>query len=253
MDASHSESKSPLPPVPLSPRRFKLGVDPCAYCGTAPSTDREDPVPIGLYTPEARAKLQFLKIPSCRPCNLAKSKVDSELIAYLTINRESGWHPEAKRLFSDKVLRAVSNNHVRMVDHFASGIDVYDFDSSGAIQQVGYSWQGDASAILEAIRWIVRGLHWLAYDQSVKDEWSRSKMVEDEEVMKIASMFSLDHTKRTFSQGEVFTCALIGKPEDRHNETLWALSFFDSMLFLAATRAADLLTEESDKQPIPQV
>jgi hypothetical protein len=195
---------------------------------------------------EPRATLQVLKIPSCRPCNLAKSKVDSELIAYLTIQRESGQHPESAKVFNDTVVRAVANNHVRLVDRFSSGWDIFDVDANGRLRPVGYAWQGDASAVFEAVRWIARGLHWVAYGQTIKDEWSRSKLIEGDQIMEMISKFSLCHTKRIFTQGEVFTCALVGTPDDTFNETLWAMSFFDSVLFLAATRVADPLSSLGD-------
>lgn len=219
--------------VSLERRRFRLGVDPCAYCATAICEDREDPIPLALYPRRVRSSIQFLKIPACRSCNDAKSRVDGALRDFLTINIESQRHPVATELFGGTVIRAAENNRVRLLDQFFEGREVQRVTPSGIFIELAYEVPYDHQPINDAVVWLTRGMHWAVYGRSVDAASTLVWLIPPEEKLLWVKKFHGYRGRNSFTQGDPFTCGWVATED---GDALWAHSFFDSVLFMAVTR-----------------
>lgn len=219
--------------MPIKKRRFKLGVDSCAYCGVAVCTDREDPIPRSLYPKSIRQGIQFLKIPACSDCNGTKSQVDDDLRDYLTINITSQAHPVATELFNDTVIRAAEGNHIRLVDRFYEGRNVNLATRSGFLFGLGYEVPFDDQPVTEAVRWLTRGMHWAVYGESLDADSTVVWRIPNDQVLTWAMRFHSYPGKDFYAQGEPFTCGWVQADDGR---VLWAHSFFDTSLFMAMTK-----------------
>jgi hypothetical protein len=80
----------------------------CVYCGAVGVVEKEDVIPKCLF-PTPRPN-DLVKVPSCRPCNAAKSKDDDYLRDFLVSDISTGSHPVAQSLFHQKVLSSVRQN-----------------------------------------------------------------------------------------------------------------------------------------------
>jgi hypothetical protein len=231
--------------MPIKQRRFKLGVGLCAYCGVVVCTDGEDPIPRSLYPKSIRQGIQFLKIPACSNCNNAKSQVDDDLRDYLTINFATQTHPAATQLFHDTVIRAAEDNHIRLLDRFYEGKNVGLVTPSGFLFDLGYEVPFDDQPIVEAVKWLTRGMHWAVYGETVDAGTSLVWRIPDDQVQKWAVRFHGFSGKDFYIQGEPYTCGWV-KAED--GRVLWAHSFFDSALFMAITEPRNSRAEAVQSQ-----
>ena len=122
----------------IEQKRFKVGRDLCAYCGVNIATQREDPVPRGLYPKRARAQLQLLKNPACSDCNGAKTRVDNALRDFLVIDLDCSAHAVAQEVCAEKMASGVTGNHVRLIDDFYTGEDAPVFNREGNFDGTAY-------------------------------------------------------------------------------------------------------------------
>src|SRR5262249_34719128 len=126
-------------PKTIKQPRFRTGQAMCAYCGSEVSSQREDPIPRNLYPSHLRSTVQLLKIPACATCNVTKSQFDNFLRDFLVIDIDSGAHPVAAKVFDEKMISAVIENHVRLLDEFYGGFDVVVGDRTGSHLTLGYA------------------------------------------------------------------------------------------------------------------
>ncbi len=218
--------------VPIQQKRFRLGRDLCAYCGLNTATQREDPIPRNIYPESLRAQLQLLKIPACAACNRAKSKVDNALRDYLLMDIDSSEHAVVQELFQSKMITAVTENHVRLLDGFYQGIDVPAFTREGGLAGLTYSVPADLEPVYKAVNWLTRGLHWAATGVSVSAASTSVKLVDRYDRLDLmVKLATLGFTDR-FSQGGPFTTGWIVVSS---GTIYWAHVFLDSVLFYCKT------------------
>lgn len=228
--------------MPVERRRFRLGRDLCAYCASVTNEDREDLIPLALYPPSIRPTLQFLKIPACRPCNHAKSQVDGSLRDYLSINSVSQRHPVAMELFHDTVIRAAERNQIRLLDQFFEGRDVWRTTPTG-IRIPEYEIPYDDQPVHDAVVWLTRGMHWAVYGTAIEADHTKLWLIPPELVFEWIQRFHSFPGRDYFIQGEPFTC---GWATATDGGTIWAHSFFDSVLFMAITRPTKCKNKAED-------
>lgn len=223
--------------------RWKLGKALCAYCGTAVATTRDHPVPENLYPVELRARLQMLVVPSCRPCNDAKSRVDGTLRDFLLIDMDSSEHPVVRQVFQDKMMTAVSDNHVRLLDGFYKGKNVPVFNQEGNYDGEGFAIPADLEPVSAAVEWLTRGLHWGAFGVNVDLASTDVKLVQRNQRMDTIVQMAVMGWTGSFHQGGPISTGWILAPS---GTVYWAHSFFDAVLFLARTRLSTSIQSEED-------
>lgn len=217
----------------LKTGRWKLGRVRCAYCGVELASTRDHPIPVNLYPLEERTKVQMLKVPSCQGCNGTKSQFDNFLRDYLTIDLDSSQHDLAQQLQVTKTVVAAASNQVRLLDSFYDGRTVPAFTRDGAFDGLAYEIPIDPEPVRNAVEWVVRGLHWAVFDETIQPADVRVSFVDrykrQDAIVRMAVLGWSGH----YTQGEPFTGAWI---MGGAGKVYWALVFFDSVLFLATTQ-----------------
>ena len=133
----------------------------CAYCGE-PAEDREHVVPQCLLINRDRP----LVLPSCRACNVKKSKEDVYLRDFFAIREETSGLPHTQGM-TDAMLRSIERKDkdgnprtgpARAI--FSTGKREYVISPSGDIVQTVTTVTADAARVVSGLQWIVRGLHY---------------------------------------------------------------------------------------------
>jgi len=206
------------------------------------ATQREDPVPRGLYPKRERAKLQLLKIPACADCNSTKSRVDNALRDFLVIDLDSSAHAVAQEVFREKMASAVSGNHVRLIDDFYNGEHAPIFNREGNFDGTAYAIPADFVPVYEAVNWLTRGLHWAAFGVSIDAASTKVSLVDRykrlDVVVKLATLGWTD----VFEQGDPFKVSWLVAPS---GTVYWAHVFFGSVLFFCRTQLAPIAPDEA--------
>lgn len=194
---------------------------------------------------ELRARLQMLVIPSCRPCNDAKSRVDATLWDFLLTDIDSSEHPVARQVFEDKMMTAVSDNHVRLLDDFYQGKNVPVFNQVGDYDYngKGFAIPANFEPVYAAVEWLSRGLHWGAFGVNVDSASTDVKLVQRNQRMDTIEQMAVMGWTGSFHQGGPISTGWILTPS---GTVYWAHSFFDSVLFLARTRVSTSIQSEED-------
>lgn len=212
-------------------RKFRKGVDLCAYCGTKICEDSEDPIPLNLYPKNIRQGLQFLKIPACRRCNLEKSKVDGDLRDFIALQFDNQNHPVVKELIETKVLKAYTRNNVRLMDRFFEGKNVPITTPSGFLIEMGYEFPADFTRVNEAVTWLTRGMHWAVTGKAIDAAFTKVVPIPREEAREAALMFHNVGLTGCYKQGAPYFCAWVAAPSEIH----WAHIFFSNVLYHGRT------------------
>ncbi len=205
----------------------------CTYCNLRVSTDREDPIPRNLYSSALRGRVNLLKIPSCRECNLAKSQTDNVLRDFLCGDIDSSRHEDLEEICQGPMLRAVGTNRVRLIDRFYEGTLVAAYGRGMSSFEEGWAIPINHEPLFESIRWLTRGLHWAAFGDAMEPENVEVKLVSRNDrhdtIVRAATIGCHDR----FTQGSPLTTGwIVGET----GCVYWFHSFFDSVLFIATTQ-----------------
>lgn len=213
----------------IKPHRWKRGKSLCAYCEVNLATDGDHVVPDCLYTDNSRRAIKnLLTVPACRDCNADKGWFDGPLQHYLLADVDASMHPQARHVFEAKMVEAVSTNRVRLLDRFYEGQVVPEITANGLWVRDLYSIPLDFEPVRKALVYLVRGLHYLVFGETKREDEVSANLVERGQRGELASQFFSLGIDGWHNQGDVFTVAWIGGA----THVYWLFDFFDRVLCL---------------------
>lgn len=186
----------------ITPPSWSRGKSLCAYCGVALCTTGDHVIPKTLYTAEAHRERESLTVPACQACNADKSRFDNYLRDYLLINVTSSEHPIAKAIFNTKMEKAITTGRVRLLDRFDEGRLVPAFSEHGV--HMNYAIPANPKPVGRALNYLVRGLHYAAFDQTRSELDVRAYILDKSNVREDVLRFASRGVTGSFSQGEPF-------------------------------------------------
>jgi len=211
------------------------------YCGTIDDVSRDHVVPRCLFI---RPYLQNpITVPTCDRCNGEKSLDDAFLRDFLTIDFRGSQNPTAQALFGTKVQRSLRRNSSDLLKSTLPNVRVRSLHTRGGIY-IGDFPQGqfDGDRLRRIIAKMVRGLYYDALKERIPEDYHVDVQCHDPwNYYSVLEVFKRLHMNGPRVIGNVFGCAYAKATEDRF-VTLWALWFYERVLFTAST---DLSSEDS--------
>jgi len=206
----------------------------CAYCGHAGELTREHVIPKCLFVPPYPPNL--ITVPVCDRCNNEKSKDDDFLRDFLVVDIQGSQSPVTQTLFSGKVQRSLSRNSSALLRDVIPQLRIAPLYTSAGIY-LGDAPQApfDGERLKQTLGRIVRGLYFDARKMRLPNECSvevyRPGLWNYNEILQV---FRKLHVNGPRVLGNVFGCLFAAATEDPFF-TLWALWFYERVLFTAVT------------------
>lgn len=206
----------------------------CAYCGSRGPITRDHVVPLCLFAKPYPPAL--ITVPGCPTCNVGKSTGDDFLRDFLAIDVHSSQSPVAEKLFKTTVQRSLKRNSSHLLRDILPKLRIAPLQTAvgthiGDFPQAEF----DGDRLRRTIARIVRGLYFDA---------RRARLPDDCEIQvarpgpwqygAVLDVFRGFHLNGPRVMGDVFWCAYAIATEEPA-ETLWALMFYERVLFTAAT------------------
>lgn len=214
----------------IKPRRWKRGKSLCAYCGVNVGTEGDHVVADCLYTKDARKSVRdLLTVPACHDCNRDKGTFDGPLQHYLLTDVDASEHPEARQLFDEKLVKAVSTNRVRVLDGFYEGQMVPEITVGGLWVRDLYRIPFDFEPVRRALVYLVRGLHYLVFDEPKRDDEVAATVIGRGQRKEYVDQFVGLGINDWHIQGETFMVAWM----EGASHVYWLLCFFDRVVVIA--------------------
>ena len=206
----------------------------CTYCCNETEVTRDHVVPRALFV--GAYPSDPVIVPSCRPCNVGKSRDEPYFSDYLTLDLGGSQSPTAMELFQTKVRRSHLKDKSELIRSVIDTAEVKPLYSSGGVY-LGHYPQApiNAQRIVSVLQLMVRGLY---YDcckellpQSCHIEVFRHNPWDQQGVI---DRFFAQGTPATRKIGDVFACGFY-RAKDNPTATFWLLIFYGRVLFSATT------------------
>jgi hypothetical protein len=213
-------------------KRRRIGA--CTYCGATREVSRDHVVPLCLFVRPYPPCL--ITVPACDKCNEQKSHDDGFLRDFLTLDFRGSQSPIAQTLFHTKVLRSLDRNSSELLRSILPSVRIRPHYTPGGVY-LGDAPQAalDGDRLGRAIARMVRGLYFDACGERFPDQYRIDVRFPDPSAYP-AVLEALRHLHVNGPRiiGTVFGCMFAKATEDRFF-TLWALWFYEKVLFAAST------------------
>lgn len=239
----------------MAPRSYRLGVDPCAYCGIGIATTKDHVISRNLWPNDERNGVAFIRAPACPACNGMKSKVDNLLRDYLVIDEDGSCHPLAAKLMTNGTIeRAVQGKHIKILRSFEEGVVLPRVTPAGIIWGAHFGIpldRQDWEHIAEAVDYISRGLYWVVTGEAMSNDMAvSSRLIPRPDRVEALERFG--HIARVAQQfhpeagnwieiGNVYSGFMAAAPGGMY----WYHVFYNGVTFLSRIG----LTASSDEAP----
>lgn len=230
----------------MAKRREQIGE--CVYCGTTGALEKEDVIPKCLF-PKPRPN-DLVKVPSCRKCNLEKSKDDDYLRDLLVSDISTGNHPIAQTLFHDKMLSSFRQNSSDFARRAVSEGELSPYRTrEGLYLGQAFSVPVDAGRLDRIFSTIVRGLYFKANGVRIPDNYAF-------DVRRIDMLAFNRHWPELLKVrpngphrigNDVFTCIWVKADVDPFL-TVWWLFFYDSIGIVVNSHLRDEQSSEFESK-----
>ncbi len=211
------------------------GLGTCAYCGKRRKITRDHVIPKSLFD---RPLPKYMPtVPSCNECNNDKSKHDSFLRDILVMDYAACESPIAKKIFDEKVMRAMSRGQslaAKIMVESGKPIDIKT--PSGLIVDTAYMGKFSFARAVSMFGYTVRGLNYrLRKTVLSKDCEIRVLRTAANDIAYCHGIFDSIGAPPPIGIGQgVFSmrCAFC----DGHPDiSLWLLTFYERAVFHVAT------------------
>jgi 5-methylcytosine-specific restriction endonuclease McrA len=218
-------------------KRGRMPIGTCVYCGAVGQTESEDVIPRCLFLKPEPSRIL---VPSCRFCNLKKSKDDPYLRDMLAADYRSHGNPIAQELFNGPILRSMRRNMSLIARSYNTAGQMTPIMTHGGI------YLGDMPGVpLDAERLqriysnIVRGLTFDARGERLPNDtrftWKHRTGPSSPEEFERLRQAPWDGT-RGIGQN-VFECGYISG--ERRHEAVWLLIFYSSVYVMVISQPAN--------------
>jgi hypothetical protein len=211
----------------MGKQKKKIGI--CVYCGLVAPLEKEDVIPKCLFLKPRPSDL--VKIPSCRKCNLDKSKDDDFLRDLLVTDISVADNPIAQAIFRQKMLSSVRQKSSELARTAITKGRIEPFYTKAGIYLGNCVFAPvDASRINRIFTRIVRGLYYNARNERIPDEYSFEVLKIDPLGFRVAwpEIEKLGYNGPHYIGNEVFSCIWMYADADPFL-TIWWLFFYDSL------------------------
>jgi|GEM_PF-2550765 len=211
----------------------------CAYCGNRLATELEHVIPQTLY--DGVEQREYITIPTCRECNVAKSKYDGDLRTIVKIGKEVENHPLTE-FGQDKISRSLVRSITENRGNFLRRAEIYfypKFDENN--QNVDFEVQivYDKKELTPIFKWVVRGLFYyvkkIRIPESISIKVKKLETTEEKELFTNGFKSQPETIGPKYFNDDVFMYMAYF---DKSNPTRsgWLLTFFGQSTFLVLTR-----------------
>lgn len=205
----------------------------CVYCGNRPRETKDHVVPRGLFHTRDR---HMITVPACAACNQSKQPGDAYLREYLVADHQGSKHPEAQRLFSGPVARAIERRQSRLAPQVSQAsvvtLFVDGFWQDMAVVEV------DAELVNTELSFIVRGLYFHEAKTRLPPEYEvKSVRLPQDHITTAMEWFAErltgeSHPRLRMLGNRVFWYVMVVDQDDPY-VTGWLLCFYDRVFFMA--------------------
>lgn len=207
----------------------------CVYCGASGQVEDEDVIPVCLFLKPAPDRVL---VPSCRSCNVEKSKDDSYLRDMTAPDYRCYGNPVAEAVFNGPVLRSVRTNRSLVGRAFRSVGRMFPMQTHGGIylgHMPGVSLE--EKRIRRIFSTIVRGLNFRVRKQRLPDDtmFTVKRLSSPEDCEQLRQVI-WEITGRIGQS--VFECGCVFGEDPA--ESIWLLIFYSSVYVIVSTQPPDL-------------
>lgn len=209
----------------------------CVYCGAVGKVEHEDVIPVCLFLKPVPDRVL---VPSCRKCNLAKSKDDSYLRDMLVADYRCFANPTAQTIFNGPVLRSIRTNRSAIARTFRSDGELVPMLTHSGVylgHMPGVSLE--EARILRIFSTIVRGLNFKVRRQRLAD----NTVFTVERLGGPSSQENIEQLRQVAWSGTgrigtgILECGYMFDEEP--NTTVWLLIFYSRIYILVTTTSPE--------------
>ena len=215
-------------------KQGKRRIGECAYCGNLREVSHEHVIPECLFVRPYPPNL--ITVPACDSCNGKKSEDDDFLRDFLAVDFQGSQSPVAQRLFTGEVQRSLSRNSSHLLRSVLPKLRIEPLYTDAGIY-LGDLPQApfDGDRLNRLLGMIVRGLYFDARRVRLSGEYRvEVRRAEPWAYKQVMDVFRQLHPNGPRALGNVFSCIYVAATEDLFT-TMWALWFYERVLFTAIT------------------
>jgi len=222
--------------------------DLCCYCRTSPAVSSDHVPPKTLFAKPRPSTL--ITVPACRGCHSGSwSKDDEYFRLVVALSEQTGANPEARRA-RESALRSLSRHQARGLRiSFLSETSTVSLRSAAGLHLGrGLVYTVDLPRVFRVVERVVRGLHYHETGASLpaehdvvvaSDETLSSLPAEELAEYRMTIIEPLAQVPRTILADRVFWYRVARVAQGAHELSVWALTFYASITFLALTGPAE--------------